>query len=123
MTDMLSLLPEGSSERYDSSYRMVIAAAQRAKQLMQGPKSSSATSKFAKETTIALEEVLQGRVNFLAGKEARQAMRDAKRIGDGDMERLATANPVAGEDAREIKKELSVYIDDSPKQPTPETEE
>jgi DNA-directed RNA polymerase subunit omega len=121
MTDMLSLLPEGSPERYDSSYRMVIAAAQRAKQLMQGPKSSSAL-KFTKETTIALEEVLQGRVNFLTGKEARQAMRDVKRIRDGEMERLATASPVAGEDAREIKKELSVYIDDSPKGPAPETE-
>jgi len=122
MTDMLSLLPEGSAERYDSSYRMVIAAAQRAKQLMQGPKSSSAL-KFTKETTIALEEVLQGRVNFLTGREARQAMRDAKRIREGDMEHLATAKPVAGEDAREIKKELSVYIDDSPKRPASETEE
>jgi DNA-directed RNA polymerase subunit omega len=30
---------------------------------------------------------------------------------------------MTGEDAREIKKELSVYVDDSPKPAAPESEE
>jgi len=36
------------------------------------------------------------------------------------MERIAV---MTGDDAKEIKKELSVYVDDSSKQPPSETEE
>jgi DNA-directed RNA polymerase subunit omega len=121
MTDMLSLLPEDSHKRFDSCYRMVIAASQRAKHLMQGPRSGS-TSKFTKETTIALEEVLQGKIEYLTDKQARQAMKDAKRVRDTEMERLTVPSP-AVEDAREIKKELSVYVDDSQKPTETEAEE
>ena len=78
---------------------------------------------FTKETTIALEEVLNGKVEFLTGKEARQAMKEAKRTRDGEGERMAVVNPGVGEDAREIKKELSVYVDDSVKPAEPEAEE
>src|ERR687892_2094073 len=106
MTDMLSLLPEDGHKRFDSSYRIVIAASQRAKQLLQGPR-SNVSSKFTKETTIALEEVLQGKTEYLTDKQARQAMRETKRLRDGETERMATITPAVGEDAREIKKELS----------------
>ncbi|MGH7232697.1 MAG: DNA-directed RNA polymerase subunit omega [Nitrospiraceae bacterium] len=122
MIDTLALLPEGSQRRFDSRHRLVIAASQRAKHLMQGSRLGT-TSKFTKETTIALEEVLQGKVEFLIGKEARQAMKEAKRVRDSDVERIAAVSPVVGEDAREIKKELSVYVDDSTKPTEPETEE
>jgi DNA-directed RNA polymerase subunit omega len=120
MNDMLSLLPEDARERFDSRYRMVIAASQRAKHLMQGPKPAS-TSKFTKETTIALDEVLQGNIDYLTDKEARHAMREAKHGKDPESERMAVLHPAAGEDAREIKKELSIYVDDSQK-PAAETE-
>jgi DNA-directed RNA polymerase subunit omega len=122
MIDTLSLLPESNQRRFDSRHRLVIAASQRAKHLMQGTR-AGATSKFTKETTIALEEVLNGKVEFLTGKEARQAMKEAKRTRDGEGERMAVVNPGVGEDAREIKKELSVYVDDSVKQAEPEAEE
>ena len=122
MIDTLSLLPEGSQRRFDSRHRLVIAASQRAKHLMQGTRSGPA-SRFTKETTVALEEVLNGKVEFLTGKEARQAMKDAKRTRDSDGERVATVPPGAGEDAREINKELSVYVDDSVKPTEPEAEE
>jgi DNA-directed RNA polymerase subunit omega len=48
-------------------------------------------------------------------------MKDAKRGRESEVERMAMAS--TGEDAREIKKELSVYVDDSPKAPEPEAED
>lgn len=120
MMDALSLLPEHSHERFDSRHRLVLAASQRAKHLLQGGKPLGA-SKFTKETTIALDEVLQGQIEFLTGKDARQAMKDAKRGRESEVERMAMTS--TGEDAREIKKELSVYVDDSPKAAEPEGEE
>jgi DNA-directed RNA polymerase subunit omega len=116
MTDMLALLPENSVKPFDSRHRLVIAASQRAKQLMQGSRPIVPT-KFSKETTVGIEEVLQGRLEYLTAKEARQAMKDSKRVRENDFERMAMSGTALGEDAREIKKELSVYVDDSPKVP------
>lgn len=110
MIDALSLLPEYAPERFDSRHRLVIAASQRAKHLMQGARPSG-QSRFTKETTIGLDEVLRGQVPFLIGTEARQAMKEAKRGVEHEMERVGLAP--ADEDGREIKKDLSVYVDDS----------
>lgn len=119
MIDIQSLLPEYSQEQFDSRHRLVIVAAERAKHLIQGAKPIG-ISKFTKESTIALDEVLQGRIKYLTGKEARHAMKDAKRGKESETERMAM---MAGEDAREIKKELGVYVDDSPKPAEPEGDE
>jgi DNA-directed RNA polymerase subunit omega len=109
MMDMLSLLPQYTPNEFDSRHRLVIVAAQRAKHLTQGAKATG-TSRFTKETTAALDEVLRGKITYLTGKEARDAMKEAKRGREGETERLAM---MTGEDAREIKKELSVYVDDT----------
>lgn len=140
MMDMLALLPENSKDRYDSRHRLVIAASQRAKQIMQGSRPTIQT-KFTKETTVAIDEMVQAKLEYLIGKEARQAMKDAKRMRENEFERMASAGTgtgigtgtTLGEDAREIKKELSVYVDDSPKiqevepeaaeEPSPDAEE
>lgn len=119
MIDMLSLLPEYTHNEFDSRHRLVLVAAQRAKHLLQGAKASG-PSKFTKETTIALEEVLRGNVQHLRGQEARDALKEAKRGKEGETERLAM---MTGEDAREIKKELSVYVDDSVKPTESESED
>jgi DNA-directed RNA polymerase subunit omega len=119
MIDMLNLLPQYTSDQFDSRHRLVIVAAQRAKHLIQGAKPTG-TSLFTKETTIALDEVLRGQVKYLTGKEARDAMKGAKREKEGETERLAM---MTGEDAREIKKELSVYVDDTAKPSARESEE
>ena len=116
MMDMLALLPENSKDRYDSRHRLVIAASQRAKQIMQGSRLTIQT-KFTKETTMAIDEMVQGKLEYLIGKEARQAMKDAKRMRESEFERVAASATTLGEDAREIKKELSVYVDDTPKMP------
>jgi DNA-directed RNA polymerase subunit omega len=119
MIDMLSLLPQYAPDQFDSRHRLVIVAAQRAKHLIQGAKTTG-TSRFTKETTIALDEVLRGQTKYLVGKDARDAMKEAKRGKEGETERMAM---MTGEDAREIKKELSVYVDDSAKPATGESEE
>lgn len=111
MIDMLSLLPQYTPDEFDSRHRLVIVTAQRAKHLTQGAKPTG-PSRFNKETTNALDEVLRGKITYLTGKEARSAMKEAKREKEGETERLAM---MTGEDAREIKKELSVYVDDTAK--------
>jgi len=120
MINPLSLLLESNQQRFDSRYRLVIAASQRAKHLLQGARPVG-PPKFLKETTIALDEVLHGQVEFLTDKEARQASKDAKRGKESEIERMVL--PDTGEDAREIKKELSVYVDDSAKPGESEGEE
>lgn len=118
MIDMLSLLPQYTKDQFDSRHRLVIVAAQRAKHILQG--SPHGASRYTKETTVALDEVLRSDVKYLTGKDARDAMKEAKRGKEGETERVAM---MTGEDAREIKKELSVYVDDSPKAPEAEAEE
>jgi DNA-directed RNA polymerase subunit omega len=120
MIDTLTRLAEYSRERFDSRHRLVIAASQRAKQLIQGARPLG-MSKFLKETTIALDEVLEGHIPFLIGKDARQAMKEAKRGKDTEVERTVLTG--SGEDVQEIKKELSVYVDDSEKPQEAEGEE
>lgn len=110
MVDPLALLPEYSSDRIDSRHRLVIIASQRAKHLMQGSK-PRIPSKFTKESSIALEETLHGHVPFLVGAEARQAMKEVKRGRETALERKTSA--LTEEDSEEIKRELSVSIDDS----------
>lgn len=119
MVDMLSLLPEYTTEQFDSRHRLVLVAAQRAKHLLQGARPNG-SSRFTKETTIALDEVLRGKTKYLVGKEAREAMKEAKRGKEGETERIAM---MSGDDAREIKKELSNYVDDTAKPAGTEGEE
>ena len=120
MIDAISLLPVYDHSFIDSRHRLVIATSQRAKHLMQGSRPLG-QPKYAKATSIALDEMLHQKVAFLTGKEARQAIKEAKRGKDSEMERMAVA--AAREDVREIKKELSVYVDDSTKPAGTEKEE
>ncbi len=108
--DALSLLPEHDQTDFDSRYRIVLIAAQRAKQLVRGSESET-TSKFSKNTSKALEEVLQGSVPYLIGQDAREAIRDARMANQRPIDPAMYAQP--DETAKEIKKELSVYIDDT----------
>ncbi len=108
--DALSLLPQHHQKDFDSRYRIVLIAAQRAKQLVRGAESKGA-SKFSKETSMALEEVLGGSVPYLMGQDAKDAIREAKMANQRPIDPALYAQP--DENAQEIKKELSVYIDDT----------
>ena len=108
--DALSLLPQHHQKEFDSRYRIVLIAAQRAKQLVRGGEPYLA-SKFSKDTSRALEEVLNGQVPYLIGQEAKEAIKMAKRANERPIDPALYAQP--DENAQEIKKELSVYIDDT----------
>ena len=108
--DALSLLPQHHQKEFDSRYRIVLIAAQRAKQLVRGGEPYLA-SKFSKDTSRALEEVLNGQFPYLIGQEAKEAIKIAKRANERPIDPALYAQP--DENAQEIKKELSVYIDDT----------
>jgi|SRR3989338_6954984 len=109
--DALSLLPDYSKLSTESRSRLVIITAQRARQLMQGARPALPT-RHTKPTTMALEEMLKGKIHFLVGKEAQKAMKDARKQRERELEKLTMAQ-VAGADAAEIKKDLSLVADDS----------
>jgi len=109
--DALSLLPDYQKLSVESRSRLVIITAQRARQLMQGARPALPT-RHTKPTTIALEEMLKGKIKFLVGKEAQKAMKEARKQRERELEKLTMAQ-IAGTDAAEIKKDLSVVVDDS----------
>lgn len=106
--DLISLMTDVGEMKIDSRYRLVILTAQRARQLMQGSQ-PSIHSKFTKEVTIALDEALQGKIEYVTGKEARVALKEARLLQE------TRPKPLLGgpTDVDEIKKDLSLYIDDS----------
>ncbi|MBI3609519.1 MAG: DNA-directed RNA polymerase subunit omega [Nitrospirae bacterium] len=109
---MMSLLTDFDDTKIDSRYRLVIIAAQRARQLMQGS-NPLITSKFTKEGTIALDEVLQGKTEFVTGKEAKSAMKEAMLAQELEARARARAKAtLPREDENEIKKDLGIYIND-----------
>lgn len=120
MIDALSLLPEHHQTQFDSRFRIVLIAAQRAKQIMRGAPAPGSV-KFIKETSTALEEVLHGDVKYFMGEEAREAIKLTKGSRDREFDPALLAQ--TDENSKEIQKELSVYIDDSPKAEESGTEE
>ncbi len=108
MIDTLPLLLDERVRAFDSRYRVVLVAAQRAKQLMRGAKRSQ-TSKFTKETSMAIEDVLGGNVEYVVGQEARQALREAKNIPEQPVSAETT------EHTKDVQQHLGASVDDSPK--------
>ncbi|MBI3994841.1 MAG: DNA-directed RNA polymerase subunit omega [Nitrospirae bacterium] len=119
---MMSLLNEYDETKIDSRYRLVIISAQRARQMMQGS-SPLITSKFTKETTVALDEVLQGKGEFLTGKEAKVAMKEAMAAREIEERARARAKAMLPKvDENEIKKDLTVYVNDQKVEEAPPSE-
>jgi len=120
MIDALELLPEDYHTEFDSRFRIVLIASQRARQLMQGaPRRGKGT--FTRETCMALEEVLHQQVPYCVGNAAREAIKKARQTTEHDFDPALLVQ--TNEDTKEIKKELSVYIDDSPKDEAPSAPE
>ncbi|MHB8481750.1 MAG: DNA-directed RNA polymerase subunit omega [Nitrospiria bacterium] len=111
MLDIISLPIVIENKKIDSRHRLVIIAAQRAKQIIEAP-TAPIDTRYEKATSVAIEEILEGKVGFFTGKEARQAQREAKRVREEEMKTQAMIAK-EGEMVTEIKKDLSVYVDDS----------
>ncbi|HEY5647919.1 MAG TPA: DNA-directed RNA polymerase subunit omega, partial [Nitrospiria bacterium] len=98
---IIDLLAEFDDKKIDSRYRMVLIAAQRARQIMQGSK-PVITSKFLKAPSIGLEEVLQGKVEFLTGKEARAAYKEAMIAKSLEARKAREAEKLQAEEQKQI---------------------
>lgn len=109
--EIIELPIEIKRDQLDSRYRLVIIGAQRARQLMEGARASEDT-KYLKATTVALEEFLDGELTFLTGKDARLAQRDARKIREDALRKRALLEREE-EITNEIRKDLSIYVDDS----------
>jgi len=79
--NFLSLPIEMGDSRIDSRYRLVIAAGQRVRQLMEGNR-PYIESRYVKETTRAIEEVLSGKADIIFGQEALKAILEERRQRD-----------------------------------------
>lgn len=107
--ETISLPIKCENEKIDGSYRLVIAAVKRAKDLSQGAL-PSIQSKAQKITTLAIEEVVTGSVNVLTGDEAVKAMEEAKKLTHKKMMDEAQQKETMPEDMTELEKDLKIYL-------------
>ncbi|NCO68548.1 MAG: DNA-directed RNA polymerase subunit omega [Nitrospirae bacterium CG_4_10_14_3_um_filter_44_29] len=106
--DIISLPIELDMKKIDGRYRLVMIASQRAKELSLGVKPKIQT-KSRRVTTIAIEEAVQGKLEFLIGEEAKKAEEDAKKFDYRRLleEKRREATP---EELTELEKDLKVYL-------------
>lgn len=116
--DIISLPIEFDEERIDGRFRLVNIAAQRAKELAAGVEPQIQT-KSKKVTTIALEEAIQNKLEFLVGEEAAKAKEEAKKL---DLRKLLEARDEEreSEDLTELEKDLQIYMQDKEESISPD---
>lgn len=107
--DLVSLPIEFDKKKIDCRYRLVIAAAKRARELYQGAQPKIAT-KAKKITTIAFEEIISNSIRILTGKEAVKAKEAARKLTYEDMMDEAKQRESLPEDLSELEKDLKVYL-------------
>ncbi len=106
--DIVSLPAEIDKKKIDGRFRLASIAAQRARELSLGAK-SKVPSKAKKVTTVAIDEAINGTLEFLIGEEARKAREEAKKF---DYKRLLEERRREGapEDLSELEKDLKIYL-------------
>ncbi len=107
--DIVSLPIELDTSVIDSKYRLVIVAAQRARQLMEGEPPRIIPQRDQKETTIAIEEVLSGKLEILYGQEAVSALREERRVREETRRRAMLAER-EGEGVSQARKDLDILL-------------
>lgn len=111
--DIISLPAEIDHKKIDGKFRLVSIAVQRAKELSLGAK-PRLTTKSKKVSTIAIEEAVQDKLEFITGEGARVAMEKAGKL---DYRKLLeeSRKKAAGEDLTELEKDLQVYLHEKEK--------
>lgn len=106
--DIVSLPIEVDEDKIDSRFRLVEIASQRARELAYGAKSKVDT-KFKKIPTIAVEESLEGTLEFITGEEAVSALDEARKF---DYKRFLEQKKKESmpEDLSELERDLRVYL-------------
>lgn len=106
--DIISLPVEFDNKKIDGRFRLATIAAQRARELALGAKPKIQT-KGKKITTIAIEEAINSKLEFLVGEEARRSQEEAKKF---DYRKLLEERRREGapEDLSELEKDLKIYL-------------
>ena len=111
--DILSLPIDIDYSKTDSKYRMVIYAAQRARQLAEGSR-PLVSSRYTKPTTLAIQEVIEEKLEVLFGKEAIIAESEARQLREENRRRTLLAERQEAL-VREIKNDLNQFFDNTTK--------
>ncbi len=106
--DIISLPVEYDHSKIDGKFRLVTIAAQRAKELSLGVKPKIST-KSKKVTTIAIEEAIENKLEFVTGEEALIAREKAGKF-DYRKQLEESRKIAAEEDLSELEKDLKVYL-------------
>jgi DNA-directed RNA polymerase subunit omega len=104
--DIISLPIEQDKKKIESRYRLVVIAAQRARELALGIK-PRIQSKTGKVTTAALLETIGGEVDYLMGQEAIEAREKADKV---DYKKIIEDKRRPMEDLSELEKDLKIYL-------------
>lgn len=104
--DIISLPIEYDKKKIDSRYRLVVIAAQRARELSLGT-SPKIQTKAKKVTTTSLLETITDNIEFLTGADAIVAKEKSEKI---DYKKLIEEKRRPIEDLSELEKDLKVYL-------------
>lgn len=104
--DIISLPVEYDKNKIESRYRLVVIAAQRARELSLGA-TQKVQTKAKKVTTTALLEAISGNIEFITGEEAVIAQEKAEKI---DYKKLIEEKRKPIEDLSDLEKDLKVYL-------------
>ncbi len=113
--DIVSLPIDIDRKKIDSRFRLVIVAAQRARQIMEGAKPMIPTRPAQKESTLSIEEILSGKLDILYGADAVAAHREERRRRE-EIKRQAMLAEREQQLGGDVKKDLSIYLGEAMKQ-------
>ncbi len=104
--NIVALPVEYDRKHIESKYRLVVIAAQRARELSLGAKEKIPT-KSKKVSTSAIIETVSGEIEFLIGDEAVAEMEKTEKF---DYKKLLEEKRRPLEDLSELEKDLRVYL-------------
>jgi DNA-directed RNA polymerase omega subunit len=105
--DLISLPIEMNDKIADTKFRLVHITSQRVRQLSAGAPMTVATRSI-KNTTVALEEAIAGKLTIIVGDAANVAKEEFRK-----REERAKADAQLSAKEEEIRKELSAYLSES----------
>lgn len=124
MNDLVTRPIEVTPQIIDSRYRLVIAAAKRARQLMEGA-SPKVEKRYLKETTTALQEIVEKKLYIVSGEEANRlesSRREKLRERARTEERFSYSRGYALDPSEVIKADVMTYHHPEEPSSSPESE-
>jgi DNA-directed RNA polymerase subunit omega len=108
--DIVTLPIEYDEKKIDSRYRLVVAAAQRAREMLQGLYPGK-NARGSQSCIMSLEEVISDDVEIIRGEEAKRLRDKVKRTNYERMIEEASVNQEPGVvELSELEKDLKVYL-------------